>query len=127
MLAGFSYHHAARGTNKQSCPELVFQLADLHADGRLRYVDAQTTGCKSAEFGDGYKGAKLSNFHSGGVTSGDKGGYKLLLTTVIVIIKSFSFHYKCVLPRMLSKMVHRNRPAHASRLWSPLKEDSQIF
>jgi hypothetical protein len=58
-----------------------------------------SAGGESAKFGNCDKSPQLSDFHM----VSDRDGNKALSSLVIVIIKSFSFHYNLALPRMTGK------------------------
>ena len=64
LLAGFGKNHAPRRADKQLRAGLDFELPDLHADRRLRYVHARRAGGESARLGNCYKCFYLPDFHS---------------------------------------------------------------
>jgi hypothetical protein len=83
LLAGFGQRHAPRRPHEEFDAQLIFQLPNLHADGRLRNVNSLGGSSEGAGLGNGHKSSQLTYFH-----------VRLLLSgIVIVIIKSFSFHY----------------------------------
>jgi hypothetical protein len=52
MFTCFGQYNPARRTHEQACTQFVFQLANLHANRRLRDVYALGSGRESAGFGD---------------------------------------------------------------------------
>ncbi len=62
-LARFRQNHSPRRPHKKLDLCFVFQLSNLHADGRLRDMDAHGAGGKGPAFGDGYKSFQLSDVH----------------------------------------------------------------
>ncbi len=64
FLAGFGKNHTPRRADKQLRAGFDFELPDLHADRRLRYVHARRAGSESARFGNCHESFYLPDFHS---------------------------------------------------------------
>src|SRR5438445_77123 len=63
LLSPFGENDFARRAHEQSQAGLGFQLANLHANRRLRYVDASRSCGERAGLRDGHKSFELSDFH----------------------------------------------------------------
>src|SRR5258706_578233 len=85
LLTGLCQNHASRGADEKLGSRLSLQLTDLHADGRLCYVDPGCSGRESAAFRNGYECFQLSNVHNPESCAAS--------TWIITWIRSFSFHY----------------------------------
>ena len=63
-LAGFGQRHVVQVAREQRHAELVFELLDALADGRLRAPDTFRRAGERAFFGDGEKVFELQQIHS---------------------------------------------------------------
>jgi hypothetical protein len=62
-LARLRQHAPAGRADEERHPDLQFELPDLHADRRLRDVDAPGGGGEGVGLGDGRERPQLSNLH----------------------------------------------------------------
>ena len=83
VFARLGQDHAPRRPNEELRVRLILELANLHADGRLRNMNSKGGGSEGAGLGNRDKSSQLTYFHLVLSLSG----------IVIVFIKSFSFHY----------------------------------
>src|SRR5439155_16716635 len=83
FLARLCQDHAARRPNEKLRVRLGLQLPDLHADGRLRYVDPCCAGGESAAFSYGDECFQLSDVHNPALASTWIITWKDLLVSII--------------------------------------------
>jgi len=63
LFARLCKDYAARGADEELGACLILELPDLHADRRLRHMDARGSCGKGAGFGDGDEGFYLTDVH----------------------------------------------------------------